>query len=195
MAQTVDEIVRDMMVSTLSAVLCSHGSNGSTPTELTDADVVDVIMGLRQGNARMMAPQKMGENKFGSAPIRESYWGFMSVDLQDDLEDLDTFVPVSDYPNSGGVLDSEWGATKNIRWLQSTNGYSSGGTYSNFVVGQESYGVVKLGGHGSQMIMKPLGSAGTADPLDQRASAGWKMQYACRVLNDNWIAQLTCTHS
>lgn len=195
MALTIDTVVRDMMVSTLSAVKCSHGSNGSSPTEITDADIVDMVMGLRQGEAKMITSMIKASTGFNTGGVLPSYIGLMSVDLQDDLEDLDSFKSLEKYASTSGMYNGEWGATGNVRWIQSTNGYSTGGVYSNFILGQEAYATTKLGGSSAKVIIKQLGSSGVSDALDQRSSVGWKTNFATRVLNDNWIGQLTCTHS
>lgn len=195
---TIDTLIRDMMVSTASTILCSNGLNGATPTEITDADIQIAVIALRQGNARLMTNPLPGENKFGTAPVRPSYWGFMSVDLQNDLEAVSSFVSQANYPNPTNSLEAEWGSTRNIRWLMNTNAYSNGATpnvYSNFILGQEAYGVVRLGAKEAEFIVKPLGASGTADPLNQRGTVGYKYPFATRILNDNWITRLTCTHS
>lgn len=62
---TIDTLIRDMMVSTASTILCTNGLNGNTPTELTDADIQNVVIALRQGNARLMTNPLPGEDKFG----------------------------------------------------------------------------------------------------------------------------------
>lgn len=46
--------------------------------------------------------------------------------------------------------------------------------YSTLVLADNAYGVTEVTGGGLQHIVKQLGSAGTADPLNQRATAGWK---------------------
>jgi len=43
--------------------------------------------------------------------------------------------------------------------------------------------------------VKAFGSGGTSDPLNQRATAGWKMAFVARILNDNFIQLLQVTHS
>ena len=46
--------------------------------------------------------------------------------------------------------------------------------YHSLVMGGDSVGQLDLGGRGVQMIVKGLGSGGTADPLNQRATTAWK---------------------
>lgn len=44
-----------------------------------------------------------------------------------------------------------------------------------------------------EIIAKQLGSAGSSDPLNQRATLGWKMAFAVSVLNSAWIRDLEHT--
>lgn len=46
--------------------------------------------------------------------------------------------------------------------------------YSTLVLGADAFGTTEIEGGGLQHIVKQLGSAGTADPLNQRATVGWK---------------------
>jgi N4-gp56 family major capsid protein len=196
LALTIDTLIRDMMVSTASVIACTAGVNGNTPTEVTDADIQRVVVALRQGNARLMTNPLPGQNKFGTAPVRASYWGFMSVDMQSNLESVSSFISSANYPNPTDALEAEWGSTRNVRWLLNTNGFSNGATpnvYSSFVLGQEAYGVVRLGAKEAEFIVKPLGASGTADPLNQRGTVGYKYPFSTRLLNDNWISRLTAT--
>lgn len=184
------------MAATASSIACTNGVNGNTPTEITTADIKKAVRALRLGNARLMTKPIMGENRFATSPVRSSYWGFMDVNVQNDLEACADFLSAANYPNPMDALEAEWGSTNNVRWLLSTNGYSSGATpnvYSNFILGQEAYGVVKLGSKEAEFIVKPLGSSGTSDPLNQRGSVGYKYPFATRLLNDNWITRLTST--
>ena len=41
-----------------------------------------------------------------------------------------------------------------------------------------------------QTFYKPFGAAGTEDPLNQRATVGWKCMYGCAVLNDLFIVRM-----
>lgn len=48
---------------------------------------------------------------------------------------------------------------------------------------------------GVQIISKPRGSAGSADPLDDVSSLGWKTWHAAVILNGNWIRVVRHTSS
>jgi N4-gp56 family major capsid protein len=193
---TIDTLIRNMMVATASSINCTQGVNGGTPTEITSADIKTAVRALRLGNARLMTKPIPGENRFATSPVRSSYWGFMDVNLQVDLEACADFLSAANYPNPMDALEAEWGSTNNVRWLLSTNGFATSDAipiYNNIILGQEAYGVVKLGSKEAEFIVKPLGSAGTSDPLNQRGSVGYKYPFATRLLNDNWITRLLST--
>lgn len=67
-------------------------------------------------------------------------------------------------------------------------GFTSSLVYRNMIFGRDAYGVVQIAGPGSgnvgnpQVIVKDLGSAGTEDPLNQRATIGWKLIFAALFL-------------
>ena len=61
-------------------------------------------------------------------------------------------------------------------------------------LGKGAYGVVDLN-DGTEVIVKPRGSSGTADPLDQRSSVGWKGVHAAAILYDEYIVRVECGSS
>lgn len=100
--------------------------------------------------------------------------------------------------------------------------YADGGVgsttdvYSMLFIAREAYGCVGMGnitpdiaGDGAQgyanmtgksvkpveLIVKQLGSAGSADPLNQRATIGWKMALETSALNALWMRNLEHTNS
>ena len=64
--------------------------------------------------------------------------------------------------------------------------------HNSLIFGSDAYGVIDVAGSGVlQTIIKPRGSAGTADPLDQRSTVGAKiMGYTAKVLNPLWIINI-----
>ena len=64
--------------------------------------------------------------------------------------------------------------------------------HATLIFGADAYGVVDVAGSGAmETIIKPRGSAGTTDPLDQRCTVGAKVAaYAAKVLNPLWIVKI-----
>ena len=66
--------------------------------------------------------------------------------------------------------------------------------YSTLILGKNAYGVTEVTGGGLEHIVKQLGSAGTADPLNQRATAGWKaIKVAERLVEEYMVRIETCS--
>lgn len=198
LGQTIDEVTRDVLAATSSVLLCSNGTNGSTPTEMTKVDIDVAVRTLLGNDAQMISEVVTAIDGFGTAPIRPAFWGYLDTDLLDDLEQVSNFQPTSSYPSQQTVLDSEWGATGNVRWLYSSVGSVSGATpavYNNFLIGKEAYAVVHLGSESGEFYIEPLGSGGSADPLHQRGTVGWQHPFVSRILNDSFMLNLMATHS
>jgi N4-gp56 family major capsid protein len=64
--------------------------------------------------------------------------------------------------------------------------------YATLMFAENAYGIVPMNGHAMENIVKPLGSAGTADPLNQRATSGWKAYTNTIILNDAFMTRLEC---
>ena len=62
--------------------------------------------------------------------------------------------------------------------------------YSTLIVGADAYGVTELEGGGLEHIVKQLGSSGTADPLNQRATAGWKLTKVAERLVEQYMVRI-----
>jgi N4-gp56 family major capsid protein len=60
-------------------------------------------------------------------------------------------------------------------------------------MGADAYGVTEVAGGGLQHIVKQLGSAGTGDPLDQRATAGWKATKVAERLVEEYLVRIEST--
>lgn len=67
--------------------------------------------------------------------------------------------------------------------------------YSTLIIADDAYGVTEVTGGGLQHIIKQLGSAGTADPLDQRATVGWKATKVAEILVQQYMVRIETTAS
>lgn len=76
-------------------------------------------------------------------------------------------------------------------WNDSTCPSATSGYYSVFqtlFLGEGAYAVTDLSGAGLEYIVKPLGYG--EDPLNQRASMGWKAMKAAKILDNTRIVSL-----
>jgi len=91
-----------------------------------------------------------GEDKFGTAPVRDAYFALCSTNLTGNLDAVSGFIQKNQYPAPMNALRSEWGAIGNLRFLISSigsqvlQGSSLGNTvYNIFCVGKSFYAHVK----------------------------------------------------
>lgn len=198
LAQTMDEVTRDVLNSTSSVLQAANGVNGGTPTELTKADIDSAVQTLLSNDAEMISEIIEASDKFSTSFVRPSFMGFIDTALLDDLEAVTGFISAAGYGDTRKAMPGEWGQVSNVRFLYTSVGaVSSAATpvYSNFILGKEAYGVVHLGSEQGEFYVEPLGSSGAADALHQRGSIGFKHPFTCRLLNDNFMVNLLATHS
>lgn len=65
--------------------------------------------------------------------------------------------------------------------------------YSTLIMGADAYGVTEVSGGGLEHIVKQLGSGGSADPLNQRATVGWKATKTAEILVPQYIVRIETT--
>lgn len=92
------------------------------------------------------------------------------------------------------AVTTDW-TTNNSLCIVPSGGASGGDeVHASIIYGQDAFGLVKLGGKGKpniRIIVKPLGSSGSEDPLDQRGTIGWKVpHFACAVIQDDFIVRI-----
>ena len=63
-------------------------------------------------------------------------------------------------------------------------------TYATIFMGKDAYGRIKPNAESLEVIVKQKGSAGSADPLDQRSTVGWKASHAAIVLYEERMVRL-----
>lgn len=88
---------------------------------------------------------------------------------------------------------TDWTTTNSLTIKPYGGGASGIDVYSTVVYGQNAFGTIELGGNGRnvQIIIKPVGSSGAIDPLDQRGTIAWKVKGFCTViLQDDFIVRI-----
>lgn len=198
--QTEDQLMRDMLASTASFINCTGGTNGDNPTEITRSDVDTVVRTLRGNNAYSFLSGVQGEDRFGTAPVRDAYFALGHTDLIGQLDNVQGFIQKWNYPNQQSTLDAEWGNVANLRFLLSSIGSTTpnasllGNTvYNIFCVGREAIAAIEQDGYSASFIYLPPQIAG--GPLALNASVGYKFAEVPRILNDTWVFNLRCTLS
>lgn len=67
--------------------------------------------------------------------------------------------------------------------------------YACVFLADGAFGTTEISGGGMEVIVKQLGSGGSADPLNQRSTVGWKGTKGSVVLVDDYIVRVECASS
>lgn len=202
LGQNAGETVEQLFSTVLGAGTNVLYATGSTRGGLASSNVLTLALlqraaaTLKQNKARKYNADPMtGNAKIGGGKIIV----VISPEQEYDLK-RDTDVKAA---LQNGNSDKFWtGAIAEIDGMEiyvandspRFAGQGSGGAnvYGALVFGMEAFGAVDCGSEGGKFVLKskPLGSAGTADALDQRGSQGWKAKQAMKILNNAWIVRV-----
>lgn len=167
------------------------------PTEITRADIDVVIRTLRGNNAYSFLSGVGGENKFGTAPVRDAYFALGHTDMIGQLDNVQGFIQKWNYPSQESTLDAEWGTVANARYLLSSIGSITANAsllganvYNIFHCGREAFAAIEQDGYSASFIYRPPIYDG---PLAMNASVGYKFAEVPRITNDTWVFNLRCT--
>lgn len=152
---------------------------------------------------------KMGSTvQYGTEAVDAAYIGFGHTDLESDIRDMTSFVPVEKY-GSMKPLPYEVGKVEDVRYVLTPllEPFLAGGSatlngmvandstnvdvYPIVIIAKEAYGCIPLRGAGAihPTVINP-GTVSAADPLGQRGYVGWKTWYAAVILNDAWMVRI-----
>lgn len=190
--ETEDQLARVMMEGGVPTINAVYGTNGDSPTDVTYADLANIYRLLRGASAQPIMDMIEGEPKFGTGPVRQSFFGLCHTDLIPDLDNVDESQNVANYSNQDNLLPAEFCAIGNFRFLTSPVGSKyenasllGSSVYPIFFPGQESYDMVDLDGYSAQMIYAPADIASPQLRLYQ--TLGWKAALVFNITNRTWI--------
>lgn len=197
MADTLDQLARNVMTAGTSVQLASTAASrvaigGTTSFRISYAEIREAVATLRVQNTKPFE-----DNKF--IGIIHPY---TEADIFSDSDILASFQNAYVRGPENPLAQGEIGEFYGIKWLVTSNakvfgslGASGSDVYATMVFGRQFYGEVDYEAMGSRMIVKPVGSAGSSDPLDQLGTHGWKAAYVARITNENWGVRIEHTVS
>ena len=182
---TLDTITREVLNGGTNAIF----SGGKEAREDLDATSVLTVDDIKKA-VRLLKNQNAEQ-------ISGSWVGIIHPDIAYDLTNDPAWKDVKTYSDPSDIYEGEIGKIFGVRFVETTEakvwaGAGAGGraVYSTLILGDNAYGVTEISGGGLQHIVKQLGSAGTGDPLDQRATAGWKATKVAERLVENYMVRI-----
>ena len=194
--RTLDTITREVLAGGTNVIYAPAGSTkveSRSAVSATCKITLDVLRKAALVLKRQNAPK-----------IDGSYVAIVHPDIAHDITGLDGGIDGHKYATPENIYNGELGKIAGIRFIENTEAKiwknagaaKSGGdgtkenVYGTLVMGAHAYAVTEVTGGGLQHIVKQLGSAGTADPLNQRATVGWKAIKTAEILVNQYIVRI-----
>ena len=190
-ARSIDAVVREELAKCANVI---YAGGKASRAELTAADKLT----SRELRKAVKTLKKNHAQTFGGYFV-----AIIGPDTMYDLQEDEAFVKVSQYQDKENIYTGEVGRLFGVRLVETTEakifegaGASGADVASVIVLGQYAYGVTSLKGAKPRVIVKPAGSAGTADPLDQISTVGWKMDgFGAKLLQPEYAVRIECGFS
>lgn len=132
-----------------------------------------------------------------TAKINGHYVAIIHPDCAYDITEDPRFIEVVKYKNPERIFNGEIGTLEGVRFIETTEakkftkaGASGIDVYSTLLLGENAYATTKIEGGGLETIVKALGSGGTADPLNQRSTVGWKAMKVTEILSQQYMVRI-----
>lgn len=176
---TVDTVIRDVVVAGTNVLYAGGGTQADKTKKLNSDEIKKAVRTLKKANAR---PMDDG-----------CFVGIIDPDTAFDLQSDSLWQDVSKYNGGKAIQDGEIGKIHGVRFFETTNVKVASDIHSTMIIGKDAYGVCDVEkGSTPQIIVKPAGSGGTQDPLNQRSSVGWKTLFTAARLNE--LAMIRVEH-
>lgn len=181
--------------------------NGGTNVQYADGQVSSraaLVGGAASGNHYLTVSAVRKAVRYlrvmNAPKINGDYAGIIHPDCEYDLMSDPDWKAPHEYVDTDNIYNNEIGKIAGVRFVESSEakiwkqaGASNRDVYSTLILGADAYGVTEVTGGGLQHIVKQLGSSGTADPLNQRATAGWKAIKVAERLVEEYMVRIETT--
>lgn len=182
----IDEQIQSVLEDDTSVPVIYAGS-ATARDELTAADTLDLDL-ILQGTT-FLASQGTTTERYKVVTHPNTFLNFAQS------SSTNTWLNKTIYENFKGIEDGYVTSILNFDIYQSANvkpfvvdGDEDFNVYPTYIFRRGAYGTTTLSD--LQTYFKPYGSGGTEDPLDQRATIGWKAYFGCAVLNPFFLVRI-----
>lgn len=187
--KTLDTVTREVINAGTNV---QYAGGVAARSAITAANVLNVMEVMKA------VTTLKGQN---AKPVGDSFVAvlhpYVALDLMRDEEYKEMFK----YTNAKPMYEGEIGKFSNVRFVESTEAkiWNLAGdgvsVFSTLVIGKNAYGTTEIEGGGLQHIVKPLGSSGAADPLNQRSTVGWKALKTAVMLVQQYMVRIESSAS
>ena len=188
---TLDTITRNILQAGTNVQYCPKvGASGTTA--VTSRADIDATCKLTVDEIK----KAVATLKANNVPkISGSYVAIIHPYAAYDLMSDPNWEEMHKYTSAENMYEGEIGRIAGVRFVESSEALivktsSNPAVFCTLVLGENAYGITEVTGGGLKTIIKQLGSAGTADPLDQRSTVGWKAMQTAEILQQNYMIRI-----
>lgn len=193
---TLDQLTRDILVAGTNIQYADGVASRVLVAANIDVDEIKkAVRTLTKAKARTITRIVSASTGYATEPLAPAFIGIVSPDTTYDLVDLTGFTPVEKYASTSILMDGEIGKIKQVRFVETPNakvftgaGVAGVDVHATLIIGSDAYGTTRIMGKAMENIIKPLGSGD--DPLNQRATSGWKSTFVAKILNDDFMLRI-----
>lgn len=196
--RTMDSITRDVLAGGTNVIYAPKLAADGTETAVASRKALDKTCTLTPKLFFQAAAQLGAMN---ADPIGDSYIAIIHPYAAYDLKTSKEFIEVHKYADPDTMFRGEIGKLGNIRFIETSEAKiwkdstcpDGLAVFGTLVLGAHAYGVTELEGGGLEHIVKQLGYGD--DPLNQRASVGWKGMRAAERLVEQYMVRIESASS
>ena len=188
---TLDTITRNILQAGTNVQYCPKvGASGTTA--VTSRKDIDATCKLTVDEIK----KAVATLKANNVPkISGSYVAIIHPYAAYDLMSDPNWEEMHKYTSAENMYEGEIGRIAGVRFVESSEALivktsTNPAVFCTLVLGENAYGITEVTGGGLKTIIKQLGSAGTADPLDQRSTVGWKAMQTAEILQQNYMIRI-----
>ena len=195
---TLDTITRNVLQSGTNVYYCPKVTASGT-TAVEDRTELDATCVLTVDVVKKVAALLKAANapKFGGDYVCILH-PYVAYDIMSDPH----WEQMHQYCKPENQFEGEIGRIAGVRFVETSEAAVYTGANNDCPTGlavfgclfiaNNAYGVTEVTGGGLQTIIKQLGSAGTADPLNQRSTVGWKALQTAEILQQAYLYRVEC---
>ena len=185
---TLDTIVRNVLQSGTNVTYCPKVASGGAETAVTSREALDNTCQLTVKVLQQVVAKLRAQN---APTIGGKYVAIIHPYVAYDLMRDPEWIDAHKYAKPDNLYEGEIGEVAGVRFVQTSEAkIYEGGVFGSLFFGEGAYGVTEISGGGLQTIVKQKGSAGTADPLNQRSSVGWSAIKTAELLIPQYLVRV-----
>ena len=196
---TLDTITRNVLQSGTNVYYCPKVDATGKQTPVADRSQLDKTCTLTVDTVKKVAAMLKAAN---APKIAGDYVCVLHPYVAYDIMSDPRWEEMHKYATPDNMYEGEIGRIAGVRFVETSEAAVYKGTENDCPQGlavfgclflaEGAYGVTEVTGGGLTTIIKQLGSAGTADPLDQRSTVGWKALQTAEILMEPYLIRVEC---